>query len=93
MFHKAMLIGIIDRKLGYKDKHIKYINTRAVKASQYNPLDGSYHKKELKDRMIDLGDNIIVQRDMLSAYIIEQSTSSLDRINVRTCRKLSVLLL
>lgn len=72
----AMLISIIDQKLHQRGKAILYVNTWTVKASQYNPLDGSYQKKDLKDRMILLGkdasgQNIIVQRDMLSAYLIQ----------------------
>ncbi len=30
----------------------------------------NYQKKDLRDRMIDLGNNVIVQRDLLSAYCI-----------------------
>lgn len=72
----AMLIRIIDQKLHQRGKAILYVNTWTVKASQYNPLDGTYEKKDLKDRMILLGkdtsgQNIIVQRDMLSAYLIQ----------------------
>lgn len=56
-----------------------------VKASQYNPLDGSYKKKELVDRMFQLDDNVIVQRDMLSAYVIAHTTDKLDSIDKTSC--------
>lgn len=66
----SRLISILDEKLSYIGKSVTKVNTFKIKASQYNPLDGSFSKKELKDRMVDLGDGNIVQRDLLSAYII-----------------------
>ena len=76
----ALLIGILDQKLHRKGKSVMYVNTWTVKASQYNPLDGTYEKKDLKDRMILLGkdesgNNIIVQRDLLSAYLIQHTSA------------------
>ena len=82
----AKLLEIINRKLGYKKLKLKKINTRKVRASQYNPLDGTYQRKDLKDRMIELSSGIIVQRDMLSAYIVEHTNTSLSSINKRKCR-------
>jgi hypothetical protein len=52
-----------------------------VKASQYNPLDGGYKKKELRDRMIKLDEGVIIQRDLLSAYCILNTTDSNDQID------------
>lgn len=81
----TMLLSILDRKLGYIDSSIKKVNTAKVKASQYNPLTKTYQRKELKDRMIQLKDGIIVQRDMLSAYILANTNSSLASINKKKC--------
>ena len=81
----AMLLSILDRKLSYIDSSIKKVNTAKVRASQYNPLTKTYQRKELKDRMIQLKDGIIVQRDMLSAYILSNTNSSLASINKRKC--------
>lgn len=88
----AMLISIIDQKLHQKGKAVMYVNTYTVKASQYNPLDGSYQKKDLKDRMILLGRNssgqdIIVQRDMLSAYLIQHVSADGTHIKARSALK------
>ncbi len=81
----SMLLSIIDRKLQYKNSYLKKINTYKVKASQYNPLDGTYKHKKLKERMIQLDDLIIVQRDMLSAYIIAHVNDDLETINAISC--------
>lgn len=81
----AMFLSILDRKLHYVGKQIKKINTYSVKASQYNPVDGTYVKKELKDRMIQLDGNSIVQRDMLSAYVIAHTNDNLDSIDKEKC--------
>lgn len=67
----AMLLSIIDRKLHYINKQLIKIDTTKIKASQYNPLTGEYIKHSLKDRLIKLLYGVIVQRDMLSAFIIE----------------------
>ena len=67
----AMLLSIIDRKLHYINKQLIKIDTTKIKASQYNPLTGEYTKHSLKDRLIKLLDGVIVQRDMLSAFIVE----------------------
>lgn len=81
----AMFLSILNRKLGYIDSSIKKVNTAKVKASQYNPLTKTYQRKELKDRMIQLKNGIIVQRDMLSAYILANTNSSLASINKKKC--------
>lgn len=81
----SMLLSIIDRKLQYKNLGLKKVNTFKVKASQYNPIDGTYKKKKLKDRMIQLSEEIIVQRDLLSAYIIAHTNVDLETIDVVSC--------
>ena len=83
----AMLLSIIERKLKYYGLELKKVDTAKVKASQYNPLDESFHKKDLKDRMIELAPGIIVQRDMLSAYILEHTNNDLKSINKSSCRE------
>jgi hypothetical protein len=77
----ARLIAILDEKLKYIGRSVEKVNTRTVRASQYNPLDGTYQKKDLRDRMIALNNNIIVQRDLLSAYCILHTTASNDAID------------
>ena len=77
----ARLIAILDEKLSYIGKKVIRIDTYTVKGSQYNPLDGSYKKKDLRDRMIELDEGVIIQRDLLSAYCILNTTDSNDQID------------
>ena len=81
----GMLLLIIDRKLKYKNLGLKKIDTFQVKASQYNPIDGTYKKKQLKDRLVKLDKEIIVQRDLLSAYIIAHTNDDLETIDAVSC--------
>lgn len=83
----AKLLEIINRKLSYKGYKLKKINTREVKASQYNPLSETYQRKDLKDRMIEVMPGIIVQRDMLSAFIIAHTNKNLRSINKKSCKR------
>jgi len=80
----AMLLTIIDRKLGYQGRSIKKIDTYATKASQFNHLTGEYTKKQLSDRWNDFGE-FRIQRDLYSAFLIRNSTESLDSIDVDLC--------
>jgi hypothetical protein len=78
----AMLIEIINRKLGYIGQQINKINTAKVKASQYNHITDNYNKKELKDRWNkDLG----IQRDMYSAFLIMNVNDNLDKVDRSKC--------
>lgn len=81
----SMFLSILERKLKYYNLELKKINTFKVKASQYNPIDGTYKKKQLKDRLVKLDEEIIVQRDLLSAYIIAHTNDDLETINIITC--------
>lgn len=76
----AMLIEIINKKLKYEGLKILKINTIKVKDSQYN----QYNKKELKDRW---NDDIRIQRDMYSAFLIMNVNDDLETINRGLCIK------
>ena len=81
----SMFLSILERKLKYYNLELKKINTFKVKASQYNPIDGTYKKKQLKDRLVKLDEEIIVQRDLLSAYIIAHTNDDLETIDAVSC--------
>ena len=81
----SMFLTILDRKLKYYNLELKKINTYKVKASQYNPIDRTYKKRQLKDRLIELDEGIIVQRDLLSAYIIAHTNDDLETIDEVSC--------
>ena len=81
----SMFLSILDRKLKYYNLELKKINTYKVKASQYSPIDRTYKKKQLNDRLIELNEGIIVQRDLLSAYIIAHTNDDLETIDEVSC--------
>ena len=78
----AMLIEIINRKLKYDGLEILKINTQKVKASQYNHFTGKCNKKELKDRW---NEDIEIQRDCYSAFLIMNVDNDLESINRELC--------
>ena len=78
----AMLIEIINRKLKYNGLEILKINTTKVKASQYNHFTGEYNKKELKDRW---NNDINIQRDCYSSFLIMNVNDDLESINRESC--------
>ncbi|MDN3015739.1 transposase [Paenibacillus sp. BSR1-1] len=80
----AMLLTIIDRKLSYQGRSIKKIDTYATKASQFNHLTGEYTKKLLSDRWNDFGE-IRIQRDLYSAFLIGNTTETLNSVDVDLC--------
>ena len=83
----AMLITIIDRKLGYQGRSIKKVDTAKVKASQFNHATGEYNKKDLQERWNEdiLGERI--QRDLYSAFLIANTTDSLNSVDVDLCNR------
>ena len=80
----AMLIEIINRKLKYEGLEILKVNTYKVKASQYNHFSDEYNKKELKDRW---NNDIEIQRDCYSAFLIMNVDDNLETINRDKCFK------
>lgn len=82
----AKLLTLIDNKLKYWNKSLIKVNTREVKASQYNHLNGDYNKKKLNERWNDL-DGIKVQRDIYSAFLIQHVNNDLSSINQEECKK------
>lgn len=78
----SMLIETINRKLKYDGLEILKINTQKVKASQYNHFTGEYNKKELKDRW---NNDIEVQRDIYSSFLIMNVNNDLETINQDKC--------
>jgi len=80
----AKLLTMINTKLKYWDKELIKVNTREVKASQYNHLNGKYNKKKLSQRWNDF-DGIKVQRDLYSAFLIQHVNEDLKTINQEKC--------
>lgn len=82
----AAFLGILDRKLRYHGKSLKKINTQAVKASQFNHTDSSYKKKSLSERWSLIND-IPVQRDLYSAFLIANTTDDLNSVDTNLCNQ------
>ncbi len=84
----AMLMTIIKNKLKAKGGIFLEVNTFKVKASQYNHLNGEYNKKKLNQRWNYFNYNnedIKIQRDLYSSYLIKNVNSDLETINNYKC--------
>lgn len=78
----SMFLTILNRKLNYQGDNLLKINTRTVKASQYNHFTDEYNKKELNDRW---NEGINLQRDLYSAFLIMNVNTNLDKVNRDLC--------
>lgn len=83
----AMLLEIIDRKLGYCGNILKKINTTKCKASQYDHILNTFNKKELSERTHLTGGEILIQRDIYSAFLIKNTMDDLESISQYKCKK------
>ena len=80
----AMLLETINRKLKYQNLELKKIDTYSVKASQLNHTTGECTKKFLANRWNNIDDKPI-QRDLYSAFLIQNTLDTLDTIDVDLC--------
>ena len=81
---------MLDNKLRVRGGKYIEINTRQVKASQYNHLNQQYNKKKLSQRWNCFeynGQKIKVQRDIYSAYLIKNVNEDLCSIHLENCSK------
>jgi hypothetical protein len=86
----AKFLIILKNKLKARSGTYLEINTREVKASQYNHLNRKYNKKKLSQRWNYFEYNnkqIKVQRDIYSAYLIKNVNGDLRTINDEQCIK------
>lgn len=82
----AMLLEIINRKLVSYEKELQKIDTASVKASQFNHKTGEYIEKPLSARWNNIeGDE--VQRDLYSAFLIQNVSEDLKSVNVEKCNE------
>ncbi|OLN26246.1 hypothetical protein [Desulfosporosinus metallidurans] len=84
----AKLLTILDNKLKWQEKRLRKISTRDVKASQYNHLNHQYQKKKLSERwnaLIYMGQEIKIQRDLYSAFLIMNVDKTLTSVNQELC--------
>lgn len=84
----AKFLVILKNKLKAKGGLYFEVNTREVKASQYNHLNQQYNKKKLSQRWNYFDYNnekIRIQRDIYSAYLIKNINNDLASINNEQC--------
>ena len=82
----AKLLTILDNKLKYFGEKLIKVNTKELKASQYNHLNCRYNKKKLSQRWNDLN-GIKIQRDLYSAFLIQHVNDNLCNINQEECKR------
>jgi len=82
----AKLLTILDNKLKYFGEKLIKVNTKEVKASQYNHLSCRYNKKKLSQRWNDLN-GIKIQRDLYNAFLIQHVNDDLCNINQEECKR------
>lgn len=80
----SMFLTILDNKLKYNGTQLYKIDTRLVKASQYNHVENKYIKKDLNERWNCFGDYKI-QRDLYSAFLIMNIKDNLKEIDRDLC--------
>lgn len=84
----AMFLTILKHKLKARGGIYIEVNTREVKASQYNHLNKQYNKKKLSQRWNYFeynNENIKIQRDLYSAFLIKHVQDDLKTINNEQC--------
>lgn len=79
----SMFLTILENKVKMKGGLFVEINTYKVRASQYNHFNEECNKKKLSQRW-NYFDNIKVQRDLYSAFIIK-NVDGLENINNEKC--------
>ncbi|MBS6928852.1 MAG: hypothetical protein KH152_10245, partial [Finegoldia magna] len=82
----SQLLTIIDRKLHYVGCYLKKIDTFEVKASQFNHKTKACVKKRLSQRW-NVIDNIKIQRDLYSAFLIQNVCDDLKSVDTDLCDK------
>lgn len=80
----SLLLTLLNNKLKYFHKILHKINTQKCKASQFNHITQTYTKKSLSQRWNYIN-NISVQRDLYSAFLISNVNESLDGFNIDLC--------
>jgi len=81
----AMFVGILKRKANVIGATVNEVNTKAFKASQYDHITDTYTKKPLSRRYHLVGGETQVQRDLYSAFLLQNSDNSLEHSNRKSC--------
>lgn len=80
----SMFLTMLNNKLKQNGEMLYKIDTYKVKASQYNHFTDEYNKKGLKDRW---NNDIEIQRDLYSSFLIMNVKDNLKEIDRELCIK------
>jgi len=84
----SLFLNILDNKLKWNGTHLFKVNTRIIKASQYNHLTNDYQKKKLNNRwntFIINNKEIKIQRDLYSSFLLMNVKDNLEEIDRDLC--------
>ena len=81
----ATFVNVLEDKVIRAGGNFQNIKTWEAKASQYNHLDHSYNKKKLSQRWNQMPDGRRIQRDLYSAFLIQNSNSDLNGFDTQLC--------
>ena len=79
------LMEIIERKLSYSGRKIRYVDTWRYRASQYHHDTGEYRKPKLSERW-KIIDGIHCQRDLYSAWLLKNAEPRLIQPDQELCK-------
>ncbi len=82
----ALFVKILEEKSKSQDIDFNKINTKKVKASQYNHKTDSYEKHKLSERTKYIGKDY-VQRDLYSGFVIKNVSNDLETIDKESMKK------
>lgn len=80
LYAPGTFLTILKRKCEQYNVPIEEVNTASYKASQYDPISKEYRKTKISERMKAIDGNLI-QRDLLSAFLIAHPNKKLMSIN------------
>lgn len=81
----ALFVKILSRKVLNAGGSFQTVDTVALKASQFNHLTETYTKKNLSKRWNTMPDGTKVQRDLYSAFLIQNVDDTLQHTDVERC--------
>lgn len=83
----ALFVNILEAKVTGAGGSFHKIKTWEAKASQYNHLDRTYNKKKLSQRWNAMPDGKRIQRDLYSAFLIQNTNNTLDGFDEALCNE------
>lgn len=81
----ALFVKTLERKVLNAGASFKKVDTFSVKASQFNHLTETFTKKNLSKRWNTMPDGTKVQRDLYSAFLVQNVDTTLKKVDVNLC--------